>query len=120
MKYIKTFEDFVSGPETPIDEKDIKENVNEDTDDINKEEEEDEEPQLQNYMFFQNLKEIKENIDKLLSMDHNTIDDILIDGHDWAADHIATAKDDIDEVTHFLKIHIEESEITDKNENSPE
>jgi len=56
-----------------------------------------------NYMFFQNLKEIKENIDTLLSMDETMIDNILSDNHGWALEHIATAKDDIEEVTSFLK-----------------
>ena len=59
--------------------------------------------ETKNYMFFQNLKEIKENIDTLLSMDETMIDDILSDGHGWALEHIATAKDDIEEVTSFLK-----------------
>jgi hypothetical protein len=59
--------------------------------------------ETKNYMFFQNLKEIKENIDTLLSMEETMIDDILSDGHGWALEHIATAKDDIEEVTSFLK-----------------
>ena len=58
---------------------------------------------LENYMFFQNLKEIRDNIDILLSMDESEIDQTLSNGHDWATEHIATAKDDIEEVTNFLK-----------------
>ena len=61
------------------------------------------ENQFDNYMFFQNLKEIKENIEELLSMDPSEVDGILSDGHDWASEHMATAKDDIEEVTSFLK-----------------
>jgi hypothetical protein len=57
----------------------------------------------ENYMFFQNLKEIRDNIDTLLSMDESEIDQTLSNGHDWATEHIATAKDDIEEVTSFLK-----------------
>ena len=57
---------------------------------------------VQNYMFFQNLKEIKDNIDTLLSMDQQGVDRILSDGHGWALEHMATAKDDIEEVTSFL------------------
>jgi hypothetical protein len=56
-----------------------------------------------NYMFFQNLKDIRDNIDTLLSMDESEVDEILSNGHDWASDHITTAKDDIEEVTSFLK-----------------
>ena len=55
-----------------------------------------------NYMFFQNLKTIKMMVDKLLTMDKNTIDGILLNGHDWAEDHIATSKDDVEEVYNFL------------------
>jgi len=58
---------------------------------------------MENYMFFQNLKEIKENIEELLSMDQYEVDRVLSDGHDWASEHMATAKDDIEEVTSFLK-----------------
>jgi hypothetical protein len=57
----------------------------------------------ENYMFFQNLKDIKENIETLLSMDETEVDQMLSNGHDWATEHIATAKDDIEEVTDFLK-----------------
>ena len=58
---------------------------------------------MENYMFFQNLKEIKENIETIMEMDQYEIDRILSDGHDWASEHMATAKDDIEEVTSFLK-----------------
>ena len=57
----------------------------------------------ENYMFFQNLKEIRDNIDTLLNMNESEVDQILSNGHDWATEHIATAKDDIEEVTNFLK-----------------
>lgn len=61
------------------------------------------EKRKENYMFFQNLKEIRDNIDTLLSMDESEVDQTLSNGHDWATEHIATAKDDIEEVTSFLK-----------------
>jgi hypothetical protein len=61
------------------------------------------EEKKENYMFFQNLKDIKENIETLLSMDETEVDQMLSNGHDWATEHIATAKDDIEEVTKFLK-----------------
>lgn len=59
--------------------------------------------EVTNYMFFQNLKEIRDNIDILLKMNESEIDQILSNGHDWATEHITTAKDDIEEVTNFLK-----------------
>lgn len=55
-----------------------------------------------NYMFFQNLKTIKEAAEELLSMDPDQVDALLSDGHDWAVDHIATSKDDIEEVRGFI------------------
>lgn len=64
---------------------------------------------LENYMFFGNLKTIKNHVDELLMMDTVTIDAILKDGHSWAVDHIATSKDDIEEVGNFLKNEIQET-----------
>jgi hypothetical protein len=58
---------------------------------------------MDNYMFFQNLREIKDKIDELLEMNLYDIDNTLSDGHDWASEHMATAKDDIEEVYNFLK-----------------
>ena len=63
----------------------------------------DEDSKNENYMFFQNLKEIKENIESILSLDENEVDNTLSDGHGWALEHMATAKDDIEEVASFLK-----------------
>lgn len=57
---------------------------------------------LGNYMFFQNLKTIKQMVDELLKLDEKMVDAILSNGHDWAEDHIATSKDDIEEVHNFL------------------
>lgn len=56
-----------------------------------------------NYMFFQNLKTIKEAVDEMLAMDPKMVDMILSNGHDWANDHISTSKDDTEEVYNFLK-----------------
>ena len=74
---------------------------------------------IQNYMFFQNLKEIRDNIDTLLSMNQQEVDNTLSNGHGWALEHMATAKDDIEEVTSFLKhrdsgINEEESKKDDR------
>lgn len=57
---------------------------------------------LGNYMFFQNLETIKQMVDELLELDEKMVDSILASGHDWAEDHIATSKDDIEEVHNFL------------------
>ena len=57
---------------------------------------------LKHYMFFLNLKVIRDCVEKVLSMDEGEVDAILGDGHDWAADHVATSKDDIEEVYNWL------------------
>jgi hypothetical protein len=57
---------------------------------------------LQNYMFFNNLKVIKRMVDAMLTMSPEQIDQMLSDGHEWASDHIATSKDDVEEVAGFL------------------
>jgi hypothetical protein len=58
-----------------------------------------------NYMFFGNLKTIKRLVDEMLEMDEATVDAMLSDGHNWALDHIATSKDDVEEVFNFLAGH---------------
>jgi hypothetical protein len=57
--------------------------------------------EMENYMFLQNLKTIKKHVDMLLSRSPEELDEILKE-HDWASDHIATAKDDIEEVCNFF------------------
>jgi len=58
-----------------------------------------------NYMFFGNLKTIKRLVDEMLEMDESEVDAILSNGHNWALDHIATSKDDVEEVFNFLAGH---------------
>lgn len=54
------------------------------------------------YMFFGNLKTIQKDINMLLSLPEDQVAMILANDHDWAADHIATSKDDIEEVANFF------------------
>ena len=54
------------------------------------------------YMFFSNLEQMRRQCDILLSKNRDEIDSILDDGHDWAQDHIATAKESIDQAFDFL------------------
>jgi hypothetical protein len=56
----------------------------------------------ENYMFFGNIETIHRLTGIILEMDPNEVDSILKDGHNWAVDHIATSKDDIEEVANFL------------------
>lgn len=57
----------------------------------------------ENYMFFANISNIKRMCEEILEMDPSMIDSKLTDGHGWAVDHIATSKDDVEEVYGFLK-----------------
>ena len=54
------------------------------------------------YMFFSNLKQMKRQCEILLDMDHNEIESILENGHDWDQDHISESKNNMDQVFDFL------------------
>jgi len=54
------------------------------------------------YMFFSNLEQIHRQTGLLLKQNENELQKILENGHDWAQDHIATAKESIDQVFDFL------------------
>jgi hypothetical protein len=60
------------------------------------------EPETDRYMFFSNLEQIHRQMGILLEKDPEMINDILENGHDWAQDHIATAKESIDQVFDFI------------------
>lgn len=57
---------------------------------------------LKNYMFFSSLKVIKKKVEEILQMDPKEIDAMIEDGHDWASEHVITAKDDIEEVYNWI------------------
>jgi hypothetical protein len=61
-----------------------------------------EQQEMPNYMFFSNLEQIKRQCELLLELDHHMIDEILTNGHDWADDHISSAKENIDQVFDFM------------------
>ena len=54
------------------------------------------------YMFFSNLEQMRRQCDLLLDLDRKMIESILENGHDWAQDHIAEAKNNMDQVFDFL------------------
>jgi hypothetical protein len=64
--------------------------------------------ELKHYMFFSNLKAIKEKADKLLQMDPKKLDKMIEDGHDWASDHISSSRDDIEEVYNWISGEVEQ------------
>jgi len=59
-------------------------------------------PNSERYMFFSNLEQMKRQCEMLLDMDQQQIESILSNGHDWAQDHIAEAKNNMDQVFDFL------------------
>jgi hypothetical protein len=63
---------------------------------------EDEEQKSQRYMFFSNIEQIQRQMGLLLDLNHDQVEQILENGHDWAQDHIATAKESIDQFFDFL------------------
>ena len=54
------------------------------------------------YMFFSNLQQMRRQCDLLLDLDKDMVESILDDGHDWAQDHIAEAKNNLDQVFDFM------------------
>jgi dsDNA-specific endonuclease/ATPase MutS2 len=54
------------------------------------------------YMFFSNLEQMKRQCELLLNLDEQEVESILENGHDWAQDHIAEAKNNMDQVFDFI------------------
>ena len=63
--------------------------------------------QSDRYMFFSNLEQMRRQCDLLLELERDMVDSILDNGHDWAQDHIAEAKNNLDQVFDFLMNEIE-------------
>jgi hypothetical protein len=63
-----------------------------------------------NYMFFKNLYTMKRCIDEIMAMDKEQVDEMIERGHDWASDHISSAKDDLQEVCDWLRYEIDNHE----------
>lgn len=83
------------------------------------------EQESERYMFFSNLQQIKRQCEIMLSMDENEITNILDNGHDWAQDHIAESKNNLDQVFDFLMNETKKDEdfddevLTEESENIP-
>ena len=75
------------------------------------------------YMFFSNLEQIRRQAGLLLDMDEEELSSILENGHDWAQDHIAEAKNNMDQVFDFLMNETKKGDMwksvdTEMNEDS--
>jgi hypothetical protein len=66
-----------------------------------------------NYMFFSNLEQIERQCKLLREFDPNMINELLSNGHDWADDHVSSAKENMDQVFDFF---MNEKEGNDLNE----
>jgi hypothetical protein len=71
-----------------------------------------EEQESSRYMFFSNLEQMKRQCEILLDMDHNEIESILENGHDWAQDHISESKNNMDQVFDFIMNETERDGMT--------
>lgn len=60
------------------------------------------EQESERYMFFSNLEQMRRQCDLLLDLDKDMVEEILSNGHDWAQDHIAESKNNLDQVFDFL------------------
>jgi hypothetical protein len=92
LQWLKKNTELVSGSKSQ-EEADLKQ-IKESHDESHNESE--------NYMFFGNLMTIKKCIEKMMALEPSRVDTLLKNGHDWASDHIATSKDDIEEVCNWL------------------
>jgi len=63
-----------------------------------------------NYMFFSNLEQMKRQCELLLQLDKDKVNQLLEQGHDWADDHISSAKENIDQVFDFMMNETKEHE----------
>ena len=70
------------------------------------------------YMFFSNLEQMRRQCDMLLDLERDMVDSILDNGHDWAQDHIAEAKNNMDQVFDFLMNEIKGDGTTEVIEDS--
>jgi len=73
----------------------------------------------ENYMFFGNLQQIQRQCEMLLSMDPDELDSIIKDGHDWAADHVSEAKNNMDQVFDFLMNEIQGDDHLTEGDGQP-
>jgi dsDNA-specific endonuclease/ATPase MutS2 len=68
------------------------------------------------YMFFQNLEQMKRQCELLLEMDETQLEMILENGHDWAQDHIAEAKNNMDQVFDFIMNEVNDGQLIESTE----
>ena len=68
-----------------------------------------------NYMFFSNLEQLHRQTAILLDLGQDAVEGILDHGHDWAQDHVAVAKENIDQVFDFMMNEINTDHMSDNS-----
>ncbi len=110
MERIASFEQFKNNEKPGIvNNEDVLSATNENNNDDRK-----------HYMFFRNLATIKHHAEEILKMDPDKVDELLNNGHDWASDHIATSKDDVQEVSEWLMGEFADPVISDEEDEEDE
>ena len=64
--------------------------------------EEEDKRKTDRYMFASNLKQMIRQAELMMQLDVKEVEDILDGGHDWAQDHVAVAKENLDQVFDFM------------------
>ena len=76
--------------------------------------------QSERYMFFSNLEQIHRQCEILLSFPKDDVENILNNGHDWAQDHIAESKNNLDQVFDFMMNEIKGNEFSSDDAVKPQ
>jgi hypothetical protein len=54
------------------------------------------------YMFFKNIQTVHRLVEEMLQYDHQKVNELLNDGHNWAEDHLSVAKENVSHVYNFV------------------
>lgn len=76
--------------------------------------------QSERYMFFSNLEQMHRQCEILLSIPKDDVENILNNGHDWAQDHIAESKNNLDQVFDFMMNEIKGNKFSSDDAVRPE
>jgi hypothetical protein len=76
--------------------------------------------QSERYMFFSNLEQMQRQCEILLSIPKDDVENILNNGHDWAQDHIAESKNNLDQVFDFMMNEIKGDKFSSDDAVRPE
>jgi len=76
--------------------------------------------QSERYMFFSNLEQMHRQCEILLSIPKDDVENILNNGHDWAQDHIAESKNNLDQVFDFMMNEIKGEKFSSDDAVRPE